>query len=101
MNWVIILVVIIAAIVVSKLIHFKHLKHKIFAIFIILILAFGYITFSSVVKNNNLDLKTASGVFQAGKVYFSWLTQAFGNVKELTGHAVKMEWVPKNVSLAG
>ena len=100
-NWVIIALAIVAIIVVSKMIHFKHMRHKMSAIIVILLLVFVYLTFVSVIKNNSLDLKTASGILQAGKIYFLWLFQAFGNVKSLTGNAINMQWMPKNISLSG
>jgi hypothetical protein len=101
MNWLLLTVVMIALIVASKLIHFKHAKHKIFTIIVILLIAFLYFSFTTVVKSHAADLKTASGVFSASKIYFSWLVQAFGNVKEISGNVIGMDWVPKNVSLTG
>jgi drug/metabolite transporter (DMT)-like permease len=101
MNWILIAIGIAAVLVVSKFIHFRHIKHRITAIVLILLALFIYASFSAVIKSNSIDLKTASGVMSAGKIYFSWLLQAFDNVKVLTANAIKMDWVPKNVSLSG
>ena len=99
--WILIAVGIIAVIIVSKLIHFKHFRHKISAILLIVLVLFLYATITAVIKINNIDIKTAQGILSAGKIYLSWLGQAFGNLKSLTGSAIQMDWLPKNVSLAG
>ena len=98
MEWMWVILVIVALVVVSKLIHFKHFKHKIFSIIVILVLAFLFFSFTTIVKNHSIDLKTASGVFSASKVYFSWLVHSFGNIKEISGNVVRMDWIPKNNS---
>jgi hypothetical protein len=98
-SWLLIGVALLAILIVSKFIHFRHIKHRITAIAIILLVLFIYATFSAVIHNNSLNLKTASGILAAGKVYFSWLVQAFGNLRELTGNAIKMDWMPNNVSI--
>jgi hypothetical protein len=96
MNWVIIGLTLAAIIIVSKLIHFKHIKHRVFAILIILSLLFTYLTFSTIVKSNSLDIKTAPGIFSAVKLYSGWVVHAFGNLKIITGNAIKMNWLPQN-----
>jgi len=98
MNWIILLLGLIAFFIAIKLIHFKHIKHKIVALFIILLVLFFALSFSDVVKNNNIDLKSPSGVISAGKVYVSWLGTIAGNVGVLTGNAVRMSWAPKNLT---
>jgi hypothetical protein len=97
-NWLLIGLVIVAMIVVSKFIHFKHLKHRITAILLILVLVFAYTTFTTIVKSNNIDLKSATGVYSAIKAYGSWFGLAFNNMKALTGNVVKMDWFPSNYS---
>jgi len=93
--------VMIALIVASKLIHFKHAKHRVFTLLAILLVAFLYFSFTTVVQSHAIDLKTAQGVFSASKIYFSWLGQAFVNVKEISGNVIRMDWVPKNASMTG
>ena len=100
-SWILIIVVgLVALFLVNKVIHFNHFKHKLSAILIILLVLFLYSTFVVVTKSNNIDLKTAQGLLSAGKVYFSWLIQAFGNVKQLTGNVVNMNWMPSNMSIS-
>ena len=98
MEWIWVILVVAALIIVSKFLHFKHFKHKIFSIVLILIIAFLFFSFTTIVKNHAIDLKTASGVFTASKVYFSWIVQSFGNIKEISGNVVRMDWIPKNNS---
>jgi hypothetical protein len=99
-NWLIIGIGILAVIVVTKVIHFRHLKHRITALFLILLLLFAYLSFSSIVRSNSIDLKTVSGVLTAGKLYFSWLGATFINIKTLTGNAINMDWGPNNESIS-
>lgn len=100
MNWWLILCVALAVLIVIKFISFRHLKHKIFAVLGILLLLFLYLTFTAIVSHNNLNLKTASGIFRAVKIYFSWFSLAFNNLKAITANAVNMDWIPegKNIS---
>lgn len=74
----------------------KRTKHKIFAILLILLILFTYISFATVLKGKNLDLKTTAGWSMAGKLYYSWLVNAFHNVKAVTSFASKQDW--KNVN---
>lgn len=98
MGWLYLLFLVIVVLVVSKFIHFKHIKHKLTAIILVLLLFFLYISFKMVVKNNSINLENISGVFSAFKVYFSWLVQLFGNVKDITGNVIGMEWLPQNIT---
>jgi hypothetical protein len=86
---ILILVLIVA---IWLIIEFKRFKHKILAIFLIGLVLFTYFSFSSVIKNENLDLKTASGVKEAGQLYVLWLGNAFKNVKVLTANAIHLDW---------
>jgi hypothetical protein len=56
----------------------------------ILIALFLYLTISGVVKSNDIDIKTAKGVFEAGKVYALWLGEAFSNAKIITGNVISV-----------
>ncbi|MBM3247208.1 hypothetical protein FJZ17_01540 [Candidatus Pacearchaeota archaeon] len=95
-NWVLIGIGLLAIIIVSKLIHFRHIKHRITAILIILLLLFTYVTFTTIVNSNSIDIKSASGIYQAAKAYGTWFVLAWDNVKALTGQVVNMDWFPKN-----
>src|SRR4030043_738055 len=80
------------------LIEVKRLKHKIFAVFLIALILFTYVSFFMVVKDDNLNLKTIDGISKATKIYFLWLGSAFGNMKSITLNAVKMDWSAKNIT---
>ncbi len=74
------------------LVEVKRMRHKIFAIFLIALILFTYLSFSAVLKNNDLDFKSVSGMTKATKLYFVWLGSSFGNLKVLTMNAVNMNW---------
>ncbi|MGY4884494.1 MAG: hypothetical protein ACP5NZ_02850 [Nanobdellota archaeon] len=86
------ILVIVLIIVIWLLIEFKRFKHKIVAVFLILLIVFTYFSFASVIKGKNLDLKTPEGMKEAGKLYFVWLGHAFKNVKVVTSNVINMDW---------
>jgi hypothetical protein len=78
----------------------RHTQHRILVVLLMLLLIFFYTTFSSVVKENEIDIKTFDGVTLAGRLYFSWLTHIFDNSKTIVGDVVKMDW-QGNASVGG
>lgn len=81
------------------IIELKRMRHKIFAFFLIALILFTYFSFNLVLKKNNVDLGSVSGLVEAGKLYLSWLGSAFGNAKTITANAVKLDWSnSKNVT---
>jgi glucan phosphoethanolaminetransferase (alkaline phosphatase superfamily) len=78
------------------LIEIRKMKHKLFAIFLIALILFAYVTFSMTIKDKDVDLKTVDGLAKATKIYFSWLGSAFLNLKSLTTNAIKMNWTGEN-----
>ena len=88
-----ILILVVALIVLIWLSHeIKKVKHKVIAVFLILLLVFTYFSFSSVIKGKDLDLKTMDGMKEAGRLYVLWLGHAFKNVKTATGNIINMDW---------
>lgn len=83
------------------IIEVKRLKHKVFAIFLIVLILFTYLSFSHVVKKNDVDLKTIPGIYDGGKLYLSWLGGIFGNFKSITTNAIKMDWSGDNETYSG
>jgi len=71
---------------------FRKFKHKFWAFVLIGLVIFAYISFVVTVKKHNADLTSFKGVMKAIKIYFSWLGSIFGNLKSLTGSAVRMDW---------
>jgi len=85
---------ILATVIISiwVLIEVKRMRHKIFALFLIGMIIFAYVSMVFVFKDNPADIKTASGVIDAGKVYFAWAFSIFGNFKSLTAHTINLDW---------
>lgn len=86
------IIVSILAIGIYVLVELKRLKHQVWAIAVILLLLFGYVSFTVVLRGHEVDYKSASGLMVAGKIYFSWLAGIGRNMIAITGHAVKMDW---------
>jgi len=78
------------------IIEIKRLKHKLFAIFLVILIISGYLSIMVTFKGQEVDLKTIPGVIGAGKMYLSWLGSAFGNMKSITTYAVQKEWGSSN-----
>jgi len=73
-------------------IELKRFKHKLFAIFLILLVLFAYVTATVSLKENEIDFKTIPGLIEAGRLYFSFLGSIFGNLKTITTNAISMNW---------
>jgi|GEM_PF-772433 len=85
-------VVAVAVIAIWIIIEAKRLKHKIFAIFLIALILFTYISFTVVLKNTDTDLKTVSGLVTAGKLYGIWVGNIIKNMKSVTTYASQQDW---------
>jgi hypothetical protein len=83
---------VIAIALIWIFIKMRHVKHRSYAIFIILILLFFLVTGTKVVNDNKIDVSTFKGFLNAGKMYFVWLFQLGGNAKALVGSAINMNW---------
>jgi uncharacterized PurR-regulated membrane protein YhhQ (DUF165 family) len=90
-NTILILVIVLIA-AIWLFIEFKRFRHKMLAIFLIVLILFTYFSFSAVIKGKNLDLKTFDGMKEAGKIYVLWLGNIFENVKVVTSNAINMNW---------
>lgn len=85
-----ILIIIVAGIWVF--VEVKRFKHKVFAILLILLILFTYISFIATIKGKNLDLKSIDGIKDAGNLYLSWLGSVFANLKTITSNAIHLDW---------
>lgn len=90
MNWLLILILAIIAIVIF--IKFKEIGHKtkFSALVIVLIILLG--TIGYVYMKSDINLSSYDGFIKLGKSYFSWLGGLFGNFGKITGYAVQQEW---------
>ncbi len=82
----------ILVIAIWIIIEAKRMRHKIFAIFLIALILFSYISASIIFKGQDIDLKSIPGVITASKIYFSWLGSVFNNLKQITTKVIKMDW---------
>jgi len=87
-----ILVIAVVIVAIWVIIEMKRLKHKLFAVFLIGLILFGYFSFTFSLRGQETDFKTIPGVIEASKIYFSWLGAVFGNMKLITTNAIKMDW---------
>ena len=90
------LVVGIIVILIWMLVELKRFKHKMYAIFIIILILFVYIGFTASIKGKDINLKSRDGLKTAGGLYLNWLTNVFSNTKTLTYNAIKMDWSAEN-----
>ena len=91
-SWTSIFVLVIITVGIWIVIEIKRFKHKIFAILLIVLVIFSYVSFAVVAQNNELDFTSFSGVIEATKIYFSWLGSIFGNLKQITANVFKLDW---------
>lgn len=92
MDFLLILVV-VAILALSWLwIEFRSIRHKVLIGLLIAFILFSYFSFSTVLKNSNVNLNSLNGIIDSGKIYFAWLGSAFENLKTLTTNAIHMDW---------
>lgn len=91
-------IIIIGIIIIAiwLIIEFKRFRHKLLAIFLIILVLSIYISFTLVSKGKNIDLKTLPGIKNAITLYFAWIGTVFGNFKSITSSAIKMDWGAEN-----
>ena len=85
-------VIAVLVVAIYVLVEIKRMRHKVFAVFLICLILFTYISFATVLKGKDIDYKSIGGLTTAGKLYLSWLGSMFGNAKSITTYAVKMDW---------
>ena len=92
-------VVAFLVIAIWLIIEFKRLKHKLFAFLLIGLILFTYISFTASLKGHDVDLKSVSGIMEAGKLYFTWIGGVFSNFKSITAYAFKQDWSHENETI--
>lgn len=85
-------VVAVLIIAVYVFIELKRFQHKLFAIVVIALILFTYLSASVIFKDKGLDFSSPEGMIEGTKVYFSWLGSLFGNFRSITSHAIQMDW---------
>lgn len=97
-SWTSIFVLTIISIGIWVVIEIKRLKHKIFAVFLIILIIFSYVSFTIVAQDNEMDFTSVSGIVKATKIYFSWLGSTFENLKTITTNVFKLDWSADKIS---
>ena len=88
-----ILVIIIAVWLVIEVVK---LRHKIIAVLLIGLVLFTYFSFTGVIDNNDIELRSISDFVEAGKLYVNWLGTLLNNVKTVTSYAISLDWMGNN-----
>ena len=63
-------------------------------------MAFLYVGVAVVLQTGKVNLRSISGVMDFTKIYFSWLSSVFGNLKLITANAIQMNWF-QNITTNG
>ncbi len=64
----------------------------------ILILMFLFIGVFFIISQNNLIMSEKENVLEFVSLYKAWLFSTVGNVGDLSGHVIKMDWLPNQTS---
>ena len=100
MNLIVIGIIILFVFLFFKITSFRYERWWTYLIAILMI--FVLFSFFSVVKNNNIDLKSAEGFFSGAKVYASWLVGFGKNAASITGQVTNIDWnSTSNATLSG
>ena len=85
-------IAIVLVLLIFAFVKIKYIKHKLSWIIVILLILFFYVGFIASTFGKDLDLNSTEGLKSAVKIYLSWMGNAFGNVKSITGEAIKKDW---------
>jgi len=88
-EWLIVIGIILVVYVVIKMHHFRHVRSKIYILFVASVLLFIFVSGMILVKKNNINILSFNGVISTIKIYFSWLFGVFANAKDVTGSVVE------------
>lgn len=91
-----IIVLIAISVAIYVIIEVRRFKHKLFAIFLILMLVLSYASFAFVFRGKDVDYTSMDGLTNAGKIYLSWLGSVFHNVRIITSNVINLDWNFKN-----
>ena len=91
-------VIILLIIAIWIIVEIRRFKHKIFAIFLILLIVFLYVSTVVIFNNQEVELTSISGISSATKLYFSWLASAGDNLKTMAANVIKLDWLYDNAN---
>ena len=85
------LVIAVLIIAIWVVVEVKRMRHKIFALFLIGLILFSYLSFSFVLKNKEINF-SVDGIKTAAMLYFSWFGTVFSNIKTITSNSINLNW---------
>lgn len=86
------LIVVLALIGLWMLFGMNKVRHKIFAVILIAIIIFSYISLTIVFKDKSPSITNPIGIFHGFKTYYSWVESVVWNLKTITANAISMDW---------
>lgn len=95
-SWFIIILIIAGILVLMKIGHIKHSRHKIGLMIFVILLLFFISSIYFVAAINHVDMTTLNGFGNGMKIYTGWLLNTFDNIKTLTGAAIGLDWRATN-----
>ncbi|MFH1711152.1 MAG: hypothetical protein ABH840_02470 [Nanoarchaeota archaeon] len=95
-SWIVIGILLVVFLVVLKA---RHIKHRFFALILVMLFIFVYYTSTILLSNQSIDFKSFEGWVSAGKIYFSWMAHVFGNTRSIVGNVVSMDWAGNSTIL--
>lgn len=95
-NWFIIILIVAGILVLMKVSHLKHSRHKLTLMIFVILLLFFIASLYFVAIANHIDMTTVNGFGIGMKVYAGWLLNSFNNIKVLTGNVIGMDWRATN-----
>ena len=93
-----IFLVILLIIAIWIIVEINKFKHRFLGLFLIFLVLFLYISSVSVFNDNDNDITTVKGIFEAGKVYLSWVGSIFINLKDITANVISLDWLRNNTN---
>jgi len=95
MNWflMIFIGIIVLIFIFSKILG---IKQNIFTFIIVALVLFSFLSLVLAFNGKDISMNSFGDLKDAGAVYFSWLSNAFSNVKIITTEAIKMDWQTNN-----
>lgn len=95
MNWFLIIFIgiIVLIFILSKVLG---VKQNVFTFIIVALVLFSFLSLVFAFSGKDVSINSFADLKDAGTVYFSWLANAFSNVKIITTEAIKMDWQINN-----
>ena len=100
MNWIVIGIIILFVFLFFKITSFRYERWWTYLIAVLMI--FVLFSFFSVVKANDIDIKSFDGFFAGSRAYVSWLVGFGKGAASITGQVTKIDWnATSNATLGG